>query len=206
MGQAKLPPLSDKALAGIIFAIFAVFIVVIVVLAVIAASSSSDSADSTVTPGATGTFTEIPPQAGTPRLVLVNPSANTIEIQNQGLGTIDVSQWQLCANLNYVSLQAVAKDATNNANPSVFTAGERLIVSWALPDGGSELGLYDSASFASSDAMQDYMVYGTPVSRPRESVAVAANLWSASTAVTGAEPFSFVGQAEEHGAQFWQPA
>lgn len=206
MGQGRLPPISDKALGAVIFVIFAVFIVVIVVLAVLASQSGSSSGSDTVTPGATGTFTEIPPQEGTPRIVLVNPATNTLEIQNQGLGTVDVSQWQLCANLNYVSLEAVAKDPTNNANPSVFTACERLIVNWTLNDAGSELGLYSSTSFASADAMQDYVVYGSPASRPRETVAVTANLWTASTAVTGAEPFTFVGDAKEHGVQFWEGA
>ena len=97
-----------------------------------------------------------------------------IELFNNGSDTFDVSGLWLCLGPNtYVQLGNSPAAGASNLQPNSY-----VVYSYSnLSDSGG-LGLYSSNEFTNSDAIIDFVQWGAAGSA-RESVAVAANQWTA---------------------------
>lgn len=127
--------------------------------------------------------------------VLINEvdlANNTVELINTG-NAVDMSSWWWCNRVNGSSqggtgnfYDLVTSVSTINsglssagATLSNFGAGQTLVLSLAvnyLPDTLGELGLYTTNSFASSGAVEDYLLWGSTTGQ-RDDEAAGAGLW-----------------------------
>jgi hypothetical protein len=127
-----------------------------------------------------------------------------VELYNEGDAAVDVSSYWLCNFPNYKQISTLNVLDGNTTIP----AGDFLVLEFAdLGDTDSELGLYSTNDFANSDAMLDYMQYGS-AGHMRESVAVSAGVWDAGTFVMPAptgESMAYVGGGA-NSAQDWMAA
>lgn len=98
-----------------------------------------------------------------------------IELFNGTDGTLDVSGYWLCNFPTYAQLFTL----TIECGELLMDAGDYLVVSgftgFNATDG--ELGLYNSASFGSADAIISYLEYGS-AGHQRSGVAIAAGIWT----------------------------
>ncbi|MEO0592931.1 MAG: hypothetical protein AAFZ38_05070 [Myxococcota bacterium] len=101
--------------------------------------------------------------------------SDRVEIRNTETTALDLSSYWLCANRSYnqlSTLNVVSGDLDDLA------PGASVIVEVELAD-ESDLGLYLTNTFGDADALVDYVKWGQSNSADRESVAVAAGLWTA---------------------------
>ncbi len=103
-------------------------------------------------------------------------SDNQVEIHNQGLDTVDLDQYWLCARPQYDRIGALnASCGTISLNPSEYVV---VTTNFAFPTAGGELGIYSSGDFADPASIVDYVIWGDPSGVSRESVAVSAGIWT----------------------------
>ena len=116
---------------------------------------------------------------------------NKVELVNIGTNAINISSWQWCNRLNgspfYTGVSSSSTIDTNLSTATSFNVGigEILVVgitAGLLPNGSGELGLYNSGSFGSSSAIEDYVAWGAD--GIRDSVADAAGIWVSGTFIT----------------------
>ena len=100
----------------------------------------------------------------------------TIELKNIGTTTVDVSGYWLC---DFPAYQQISNSSLDCGN-SVMAPGDILAVNdfnvVSAADG--EMGLYNTNSFGSASALEDYVEWGS-TGHQRSSVAVAAGIWTA---------------------------
>ena len=126
------------------------------------------------------------PGLGFAQLVLseVDLLLNKVELVNTGTTSIDASGWQWCNRVNgspfYGAVSASVIDTNLSTAASLNVgAGEILVLDVAagfLPNGNGELGLYNSGSFGSTTALEDYVLWGA--AGTRDSVADAKGIWT----------------------------
>ncbi|MEL6698783.1 MAG: T9SS type A sorting domain-containing protein [Bacteroidota bacterium] len=104
-------------------------------------------------------------------------SSSTIELKNVGSSTVDVSNWWLCYLFTYRQLSASNITVTGN---TMMAPGDIVTISGSGLSLGtsSDLGIYNSSSFGSSTAMEDFVQWGAG-GQGRESVAVTKGIWTA---------------------------
>lgn len=126
---------------------------------------------------------------------------NRIEIINTGSMAVDLSNYWLCNRVNgspfYQTFGAGATAGTLTVSglsteaagvSDGFTnleAGDVLVLEIDpdfLPDANGELGIYNTNSFGSSAAIEDYVLWGA--NGVRDSVAQAAGIWTDNTALS----------------------
>jgi hypothetical protein len=136
------------------------------------------------------------------KLLVVDPSADTVTIKNFGTTTQNVGNYRLCSLFTYRTLSSqttVINGSLNlapNAEVTVSSSG-------FLNDSGADLGLYlPSGSFGSAANMVDFTQWGSS-GNGRESVAVSAGLWTAGTFINVAAPYEFNGTSGDSGVNFW---
>jgi hypothetical protein len=108
-----------------------------------------------------------------------------VELYNEGDVEVDASSLFLCNFPMYPTVGSLTLLGGNTTIP----AGGFLVVAWAdLGDTEAEVGLYEAGTvdFANAGAILDYMQYGT-AGHMRETVAVAAGIWSAGEFVASVE-------------------
>jgi hypothetical protein len=115
----------------------------------------------------------------------VDLAGNKVELVNVGVANVDATIWWWCNRVNgSPSFYAtVASASTIDAALSTATSldvgpGEILVVtltSGFLPDANGELGLYNSNSFGSSGAIEDYVLWGA--NGIRDFTAALAGIW-----------------------------
>ncbi len=98
-----------------------------------------------------------------------------IEVVNSGPSTIDVSNYWLCNRPIYQRLSALTVEC---GQLSLAPGASVTLSGFNLSASGDELGVYNSSSFGSASAIVDYVIWGNRGGSTRESVAVAAGLWS----------------------------
>ena len=101
-----------------------------------------------------------------------------IELKNTGSSMVDVSNWWLCYRFVYRQLSAANITVTGN---TLMQPGDIITISGtglSLDNVSSDLGIYNSSSFGSSTAMQDFVQWGAG-GIGREPVAVAKGIWTA---------------------------
>lgn len=99
-----------------------------------------------------------------------------IEIVNLGSETIDIGKWWFCSKFNYGQLDTMT---LINGDDFVMLPGEVIVIqAWKdLHDIIADLGLYSVNNFSSSDAMVDYVQWGTEANPGRGNVAVSKGIW-----------------------------
>jgi hypothetical protein len=108
---------------------------------------------------------------GQVRITEVNVSARTVELTNFGSSAQSLTGWFFCHRFIYPSLSGS------------LAAGETKQFSVSFNQTSSDLGLYNSGSFGSSSAMQDFVQWGEG-GLGREFVAVSKGIWSAGAFLT----------------------
>ncbi|OUR93310.1 hypothetical protein A9Q87_05005 [Flavobacteriales bacterium 34_180_T64] len=136
------------------------------------------------------------------RIVEVDPSTNRITIRNFGSSSNpeNISNYWLCKYPTYEQFggMTIISGSFNLAVGSEVTFTSS--IPFDVVDG--ELGIYNTSSFGSSTAMEDYMQWGT-AGHEREAVAVAKGIWTAGTTITAAPPFEYTGNGSQNGIAFW---
>jgi len=109
---------------------------------------------------------------------------NKVELVNLGTNAVNATTWWWCNRVNGSPFYATISGSTIDTNLSTATSlnvggGEILVMNVPagfLPNGNGELGLYNSNSFASTTAMQDYVLWGDVGFR--DSVADSKGIWT----------------------------
>ncbi len=136
------------------------------------------------------------------KLLVVDPTTDTVTIKNFGTTTQNVGNYRLCSLFSYrtISSQTTVVSGSLNLAPN---AEVTITSSGFLNDSGADLGLYlPSGGFGSAANMVDFMQWGT-AGNGRESVAVSAGLWTAGTFINVAAPYEFNGSNADSGVNFW---
>lgn len=98
---------------------------------------------------------------------------DTIEILNNGTGSVDLSNYWLCLGPGqYVEIGTL----TPVSGSLQLASAEYLVLNSELPDSAGGLGLYNTNDFTNSAALVDFVQWGAAGSA-REDVAVAAGQW-----------------------------
>ena len=114
---------------------------------------------------------------------------------------IDISSWQLCRQPGTYQLMSNAPLISGDL---ALSPGEEVTVEYfAIVTGGTGIGIYaNNFDFANPANMRDYIQY-KGVAGFRDSVAVAAGLWTAGTFVWGDGPYVYLGNGSVNGAEVW---
>lgn len=140
------------------------------------------------------------------RITVVDLSNNNITLKNMGNSAEDISSHRFCSKFEYDALNAAdvsVVDGSLNLMP-----GESVTVAWTttangMAMAGADLCLYQpTGGFADPSAILDFTQWGS-AGNGRESVAVAAGIWSVSDFIPTASPFYFSGGAGDYGLNFW---
>lgn len=136
------------------------------------------------------------------RIVNVNPATNAVTVKNYGSASdpMDVSSYWLCNFPDYNQLSGMT--VLNGSLSLAVGASVTVTSTVSLSSGDGELGLYNTNSFNSAVAMEDYMQWGS-AGHQRESVAVTAGVWTAGTFINVTPPYQYVGDGAQNGALFW---
>ncbi len=104
------------------------------------------------------------------RITEVNLSltTNNVEITNFGTASVTLTGWQFCRRFNYLGLTGT------------IAAGASRLFTVSVNTTASDLGLYNSSTFSSTTAMQDFVQWGS-AGNGRESVAVSKGIWAGGT-------------------------
>ncbi len=110
---------------------------------------------------------------------------NRVELVNTGTTTESLTSFWWCNRVNGSPFYTRVSDDTINSSLSSATsfsslgAGQTLVLDLGaglLPDANGELGLYNTNSFGSATALEDYVLWGG--NGVRDSVAQNAGIWS----------------------------
>ena len=139
------------------------------------------------------------------RIVTVNPAAKIVSVKNFDPpgNPIEISGWWLCNFPDYVSIGSQSTSGSTNLNGGDSITITITSASFAMNIGDDEMGLYNSPSFGDSNAMEDYMQWGS-AGHVREMVAVAAGLWIFNEFVNVTPPYRYNGDIDDVGAAFWE--
>ncbi len=132
------------------------------------------------------------------RLVKVDATEDKFYIKNFGNVAQNVSDFWICNLKSYAQLNTLTSDDLN------LDPDEMIEISRSLDDDASDVGLYSTNSFASAEAMVDFMQYGEDVGTDgRVDVAVAKGIWTAGEFVPDGSPYEYTGNGTQNGASVW---
>lgn len=101
-----------------------------------------------------------------------------VELWNTSCDTVDVSNWYFCYKFTYDQLST----ATISSGDLVLEPGEKVTFSnlpnITMTNSPGSMGLYNTNSFGSAAAMEDYVQWGSG-GQDRENVAVTKGIWTA---------------------------
>jgi len=105
----------------------------------------------------------------------IYPNSNQIELKNIGNSSTNVGSYWFCNFPSYTQVQ----NATIVSGSLDMAPGDILLVETSVSFNATdaEMGLYTSSNFGSSNAMIDYVEWGS-TGHTRSSVAVAAGIWT----------------------------
>jgi len=134
------------------------------------------------------------------RIVEVDPATERVKLHNYGSTTVNVSNYWFCTLFLYGQLNGMTVlSGSLNLAPG---ADVEVTSNVALDNTAADLGLYSSASFASSTAMQDFTQWGSG-GNGRENVAVNKGIWTAGTFINLPAPYEYTGNGAQNGVSFW---
>ena len=131
------------------------------------------------------------------RISKLDPSTNSVALKNFGSSTVDISGYWFCNFPAYGQVSSMTSTVMLNPGEEINIASS---VNFAVADG--EFGLYNTNSFGSDTAMEDYIQWGN-AGHQRESVAVAKGIWDAGTFINVAPPFEYTGNGSQDGVAYW---
>lgn len=140
------------------------------------------------------------------RINEVSPEGDWIELYNQSVSPVDVSLLWLCSKFVYRRIDngsGAGPDVSVISGTLLIPSGEYLVLSWDIDAAGADVGLYNSNSFASDTAMEDFMQYNFTGAGGRENVAVTKGIWTVGTsapAVLPGKTLSYFGPGTGAGA------
>ena len=135
------------------------------------------------------------------RIVQVDPATDTVTIHNYGGSPVDISSYWFCSLFSYIQLDDAGLTVTGSLNLNATT--DVTISGFGLNNSNADLGLYNTNSFTSTTAMQDFTQWGSSPNG-RESVAVSKGIWSAGDFITAPAPYEYFGNGAETGLSFWR--
>ncbi|MEM7106751.1 MAG: hypothetical protein AAF519_00900 [Bacteroidota bacterium] len=158
-----------------------------------------------------GTTMDLDPVEEFVRLTVVDPSEESLSIQNLGTTEVDITNFQLCLGpgqynvlSNYTAITGDLNLAVNETVVIDLTSGSEGVT--ALPDDSGGLGLFSiGGEFNSSDPeiIRDYVQWGS-ADQNRVDQAVAAERWDNATSfINGFAPYTFSGGSDDVGVSFW---
>ena len=106
--------------------------------------------------------------------VLYSTSDDQIELKNFGTSSVDVSNWWFCSLFGYDQLSNMT---IISGSLNISSGGILALSGKNLNDSNADLGLYSTADFGSSSAMEDFVQWGAS-GQGRESVAVGKGIWT----------------------------
>jgi len=136
------------------------------------------------------------------KLLVVDPAGDTVTIKNFGSTTEDIGTLRLCSLFGYrtLSTQTTVVNGSLNLAPN---AEVTVSIPNYLNDTEADLGLYTATgNFGTAANMLDFTQWGSE-GLGRESVAVAAGLWTAGTFINVDAPYEFNGGVGDSGVDFW---
>lgn len=131
------------------------------------------------------------------RISKLDPNTNSVALKNFGASAIDISGYWFCNFPAYGQVSSMTATTMLNPGEEVYIASS---INFAVADG--EFGLYNTNSFGSDTAMEDYIQWGN-AGHQRESVAVAKGIWDAGTFINVAPPFEYTGNGSQDGVAYW---
>jgi hypothetical protein len=131
------------------------------------------------------------------RISKLDPATNSVTLKNYGNTNVPISGYWFCNYPAYGQVSSMTSVTSLDPDEEVNIASS---VNFAVADG--EFGLYNSNSFSSSAAIEDYIQWGS-AGHQRESVAVAKGIWNSGTFVDLAAPFAYSGTGSQNGADQW---
>ena len=138
------------------------------------------------------------------RLLCVNPLNDEVTIKNFGTLTRDISNHRLCSKFAYTN-SGLATDMNVISGSLTLAPGDTVVLDgFSLDDVAADLGLYiPTGSFADSSNILDFTQWGS-AGNGRESVAVAAGIWSAGDYMMDVAEYCYTGNGtNENGVNFW---
>ncbi len=131
------------------------------------------------------------------RIVQLDPSTNTVTLRNFSNTTQPISNLWFCNFPSYAQVNSMTTQTT-------LAAGAEIVINSAINFnvGDGEFGLYNTNSFGSASAMEDYIQWGS-ANHQRESVAVSKGIWGDDTFINSAPPFQYTGNGSQDGVVFW---
>jgi 1,4-alpha-glucan branching enzyme len=136
---------------------------------------------------------------GQVRITEVNTTSGDITLTNMGGSVEDVSVYWLC---NFPAYDEISTLPLVSGS-TMLMAGMSVTVTWSDAVAATgECGLYNTNSFTSAAAIEDYMEWEVG-GNTREFVAVSAGVWCTGEFATGASPYSFTGGATDYCSAFW---
>ena len=146
------------------------------------------------------------------RLILVDPSNETVTLKNFGTASEDIAPYFFCLGPgqynNLANYTSATGDLTLDPNEEItfdLTSGSENVQ--ALPDANGGLGLFNvGGNFGTSDPaiFKDYMQWGAS-DQNRAGQAVTAGRWDdINNFVENEAPFNYIGEANDVGSQFWE--
>ncbi|TXE20004.1 T9SS type A sorting domain-containing protein [Psychroserpens burtonensis] len=136
------------------------------------------------------------------KLLVVDPTADTVTIKNFGTTTENIGTYRLCSLFGYrtLSTQTTLVSGSFNLNPN---AEVTVSIPNYLNDTAADLGLYlPTGNFGVAANMLDFTQWGSSPNG-RESVAVSKGIWTAGTFINVAAPYEFNGTVTDFGVNFW---
>lgn len=135
------------------------------------------------------------------RIVSVDPANDKVVLKNFG-GSQDISGYFFCRRKSYLGLA----NLTPTTGDLILDQNEEVEFTLTIEDASSDFALYNTGGeFTSATAIVDFMMFGEDINDDgRESVAVAASIWTEDEFVSGDGPYTFTGEADDNGAQFWE--
>jgi hypothetical protein len=111
-------------------------------------------------------------------------AGNKMELLNTDSAMIDMTSWWLCNRVNgspfYSQLSNYTIDAANSTATSLDVAPGEILVLFltpaVVPDAKGEIGIYNTNSFGSASAIEDYILWGDD--GIRDFVAQNAGIWT----------------------------
>jgi hypothetical protein len=113
--------------------------------------------------------------------VFLDGADDVIELQNLGHTSVDVASWWICYQPNYHQISSLTVSGSTTVAPGaiITISGASLDLDATQED----VGLYNSSSFTSPAAMEDFVQYGATGDIGRTDVAVAKGIWTLAEAV-----------------------
>ncbi|MBW2420173.1 MAG: hypothetical protein JRH19_16645 [Deltaproteobacteria bacterium] len=138
------------------------------------------------------------------RMVRLDETLAQVTLENfEASTTVDVSSFQMCREPG--TYQALSALPLIEGSDLSLAPGEQITIEYGfIQEAGSGIGLYVSGPFNVAANMRDYVQY-KGASGVRESVAVAAGIWSAGTSIMGDGPYVYIGDGSQNGVEFWSP-